>query len=770
MDNKKIYYHGGDLEITEFNYNVDKKNRTNNVAGFYFTDRKEKAQSYGVKLTQVYLKTKNPFILGVSKFDVRMGMQFKKELIIENPHMDKYDDWFDEKVQSIFQYNRLPFTGMDGMAEQRVYQAGGFDSIKDGDEIAVFNSKDIKIISSGIVSENSKNLIKQILRENLLLENKIYPKQIITATLNRINDSSEETINKIVICGLYRSFFGDIQQLKTKEQLDTTFQGWYNTTIEKMLKTKDFTDNKNMAIKYLDAYIKNIKSLGNSATPFSFKNIEKTLVDLVNNNKWVDDNSIKQSQTIYTPNSGDILFESDEIIILNSDTKAKCVTYGHGESWCITKPDENYYNTYRLQYGATPYFVLQKNIQGNDHKVVVMNYNGNYAVADRENSSNHGGPSLAGPWSDIEKKYPNLMGLEKYFQYREVSDEETIYSELIGEFYSDDNLMEYILSSIKGLVVNGSQVTPEDFIRDYAMTQGEITTEQQVGLTDSVKNSLIESGYFTRKEMNFDAFTRQQINRVIRINLNNNIPLHYDFIKDSPIDNDFLEYYDEELILTILQKDDDTDILINNMLTSKKFRPLITSWVLQRIINYSSATDYFADFILNDKQLSSMINSLTLDMFIYKTEEPDKYINIFMGNEELLNKLGSEGIYNMVEESSTPDVVIDFFLNNSSRHTMIKTSNLTDMMNKTNNPLSVINRILSSETLTKKIYRVTILTIMRVTNKNMDLLSKILSNQAVLNNLSEGDIEDIKKYFPKEELAESHRLKLRKLILENLRK
>ena len=80
------------------------------------------------------------------------------------------------------------------------------------------------------------------------------------------------------------------------------------------------------------------------------------------------------------------------VVILDTDTKAKCVRYGQGESWCITKPELNYYNTYRIKYGATPYFVLQKNVEGNEHKISY------YALqkwlcypADRSNTGDRGG-------------------------------------------------------------------------------------------------------------------------------------------------------------------------------------------------------------------------------------------------------------------------------------------------------------------------------------------------------------------------------------------
>jgi len=155
----KIYYHGGDSEITKFSYDVEKKNIIGNVSGFYFTDIKHVALGYGKVLTKVKLKVKNTFIFGITEPNTNMAVQYRKELINENPHIDKYNDWFDDKVQKLFQYKKLPFTGMDGMAEQRVYKAGGFDSVKDGHELCVFDSDNIEIISSKMVNENENKLV-----------------------------------------------------------------------------------------------------------------------------------------------------------------------------------------------------------------------------------------------------------------------------------------------------------------------------------------------------------------------------------------------------------------------------------------------------------------------------------------------------------------------------------------------------------------------------------------------------------------------------------
>jgi hypothetical protein len=238
--------------------------------------------------------------------------------------------------------------------------------------------------------------------------------------------------------------------------------------------------------------------------PFSIKKIERGLVDLVNNNRWINDTEIKAGNTIYNPKNDDVMFENDNIIILNTDTKAKCVMYGQGESWCITKPELNYYNTYRLNYMATPYFVLQKNVQGDEHKFVIMNYgHRGYAIADRSNSGlRSGGVNDAMSWDEIEQQLPNLQGLERYFPYREITDDENRYAELLDKIkdnFVGDDLQEVVDRFCNGLIINGSQVTAGDFIRDLAANKMDFNLEQLKSLRKETMDSLIEVGYFVNK-------------------------------------------------------------------------------------------------------------------------------------------------------------------------------------------------------------------------------------------------------------------------------
>ena len=357
-----------------------------------------------------------------------------------------------------------------------------------------------------------------------LLEDKLYGRKVIDATTNRIGDKSEDTLNKLAIAGLFRDYFGNIQQLKSKEQLDSVFENWYDGVLGEMVKTKDFADNRSNAKRYLDAYIGNVRELGDSARRFSFKKIESGLVDLVNNKKWLESGIVSTRSGIYEPDSEDIVHEDDNILVLDSKTKAKCVKYGSGESWCIGKPELNYYNTYRLSYGATPYHVLQKNVDGNEHKLVIMNYGDRgYSIADRSNSGKrHGGSSAAMSWSGVESEIPNLKGMEKYFPYRNITNEERNYGSVLRRKYTNDNLQRYIEDVSRDLVVNNSNVAPEDFIRDYVANNHTISNSQINSLNDTLKDSLIESGYFlTAGEGQTDLLNDRQLRRIIRLKLEN---------------------------------------------------------------------------------------------------------------------------------------------------------------------------------------------------------------------------------------------------------
>jgi len=515
---------------------------------------------------------------------------------------------------------------------------------------------------------NMKIYIKKLLRESLLSENSLYGRKIIDGVTKKIGDSSDDTLNKIAIAGLYRNVFGNVQQLKSKELLDKVFDGWYNTTIEKMVKTSAFIDNKDLATKYLDAYIENIKTLGNNARPFSYKKIESGLVDLVNNNGWIKDNSIKQGNDIYNPKDDDIVYQDENVIILDTNTKAKCVIYGRDESWCITKPLLNYYNTYRIKYGATPYFVLQKNVEGNEHKLVIMHYKNGYAIADRSNSGDRAGDSRsANPWSYVEQQIPNLKGLEKYFPYREITEDEERYEEIIERTrgYKGDNLQGYIENEINGLVINGSQVTDVDFIRDYAALGFKISDNQLKSLRPEVVNSLIETDYFlTKGSEQTNILTPKQQLRVARIKIQNKKSLTGDELLLLPEKerNGYISNLKSYRIVELLSYSEEPEKVVNILGDKgKQFISNLKTGDMKYLLKNSKEPEKVVN-ILGDKgkQFISNLDSKDIGYLLKNSEEPEKVVNI-LGDKgkQFISNLDSKDMKYLLKNSKEPEKVVN---------------------------------------------------------------------------------------------------------------
>jgi hypothetical protein len=559
-----------------------------------------------------------------------------------------------------------------------------------------------------------KNLIKRLLREGLILkENKLYPDNIITAATNRIGDKSDDTINKLAIAGLYRTVFGDVQQLKSKEQLDTVFNDWYDNTIENLIKTPSFIDNKPLATKYLDAYIKNIKSLGNNAKPFSFKKVEQGLVDVVNNNRWIEDTSIKQGHSIHNPKSEDVVYEDDNIIILDTNTKAKCVMYGQGESWCITKPELNYYNTYRIKYGATPYFVLQKNEPHPEHKLVIMHYKHGYAIADQTNSGNRSGGNQYsnGPWSDIEREIPNLRGLEKYFPYREISNDEIKYDEIVKKTkgYQGDNLQGYIDNVIKGLVINGSQVEAVDFIRDYASEGNKITDGQLKSLRPEVIDSLIETGYFLNYlgQEQIELLSDKQRLRVVRLKMQNNKTLNYGELSRLPKE-EWFNAFKFLSINSIAYFFGDYEGDIDKIVTTypdkiNKFLETLSedyAWKLIYVLRKSKTPqDIFK--ILDNKSkeyLSNLTETQLKDLLIFSYNPSEIFKFLGKNGQEFISSFNLNKITKVLTFSSNPENLLQTFGDVGNNYiSNLSTYDIDEMLKFGFNPEGVFNVIKNSK-------------------------------------------------------------------------
>ena len=347
---------------------------------------------------------------------------------------------------------------------------------------------------------------------NFLNENKLYPANMVNTLTKKLGDSSDETLNKLAIFGLFRqappfNTIKDINQLKSLDELTKLFNEWKEYAVKGLMDADGvLKGNKTATLAFLDAYINNIRSLKDNAKPFSFKGYEQSLIDVVNNNSWIRQNDVTtQTYGIEKPHDSDIMFEDDNILILKGSTKAKCITYGQGYSWCISQTQLNYYNHYRITNGATIYFVLNKKLPKDDVErvCVILRYSGNkYGIADKTNSGKRsGGPEVAGDGFEyVEGELPWLKGMEKYFPESEVTQSERDYEAAVSVRYTDDDLSSYIINKSKELNFNGEEVDPVDFLRDYLIGKN-ISYEQFTSLTEPMKVQLVEMGKKLSDEM-----------------------------------------------------------------------------------------------------------------------------------------------------------------------------------------------------------------------------------------------------------------------------
>ena len=389
---------------------------------------------------------------------------------------------------------------------------------------------------------------------NFLNENKLYPTNIVNNLTKKFGDNSDDTLNKLAIFGLFRqappfNTIKDINQLSSLDQLNDLFDKWKESALQQLVGSRgELKGNKTASTTYLDAYINNIASLGNNAKPFSYKDVEQTLIDVCDNNSWIkQDNVAAQTHGVEKPHDSDIMFEDDNITILKAPSKAKCIMYGKGYTWCISQTNLNYYNHYRIKNGASIYFVLNKKLGKEDKErvCVILRYSGDkYGIADKTNSGQRsGGPEVAGDGFEyVEGELPWLSGMVKYFPENPVTESEREYEAAVSVKYNGDDLGSYIINKSKELNFNGEEIDPVDFLKDY-LHRKNISDEQFVSLTEPMKVQVIEMG--------------KELSDEIIINLSGVLKVRYAVIR---LSNKF-EYY----INLGLYTDEERGRVINNL-------------------------------------------------------------------------------------------------------------------------------------------------------------------------------------------------------------
>ena len=172
----------------------------------------------------------------------------------------------------------------------------------------------------------------------------------------------------------------------------------------------------------------------------------KKLTDFQNYIQWTEAVHAKRDEAQYQSRNKDlkdiditgedkenVLANDEDVLILKGDDEHKCVKYGKGYSFCISRGGGgNMYGNYRLSKASTFYFVFFKNIPKEDERHIM--------VLDRTDSGwewtfgKNQTKVVQGGWDEIIKQFPILSKYEDKFVNKPLTTEEEEYQNKLQKF------------------------------------------------------------------------------------------------------------------------------------------------------------------------------------------------------------------------------------------------------------------------------------------------------------------------------------------------
>ena len=157
----KIMYHGSYNLFNEFNINAEKKERTNNFAGFYFADNKQDVIYYANNgngyIYECFLNIRNPLI---HKWGFNHTPSDKSIKFIEDKYKNKYDEiYLKYKLSNLKSTWWVSF--MTGNDSTDMAIIDGFDGYFDGaHQICAFHPFNIKLSNNTTFDKKNNDIRK----------------------------------------------------------------------------------------------------------------------------------------------------------------------------------------------------------------------------------------------------------------------------------------------------------------------------------------------------------------------------------------------------------------------------------------------------------------------------------------------------------------------------------------------------------------------------------------------------------------------------------
>ncbi len=141
-------------------------------------------------------------------------------------------------------------------------------------------------------------------------------------------------------------------------------------------------------------------------------------------------------------NQDDIIADDENVTIYRGDSQDKCVLYGKGYSFCISRQvGGNMFSNYRLGKESTFYFIYfkKKPKSAVDHIMVLDHTKHGYewTFADNDTKKVNGG------WDEVVGKYPELKKYEKLLVNKKLDDEESEFIKVLKNFSKNPRLENF---------------------------------------------------------------------------------------------------------------------------------------------------------------------------------------------------------------------------------------------------------------------------------------------------------------------------------------
>lgn len=268
-------------------------------------------------------------------------------------------------------------------------------------------------------------------------------------------------------------------------------------------------DQINYYLDKWDRYAKNFPVDKRDITRLSFDEIEQLIDNAVSRAQLKGRGQQKTKQ----PEESKAIYKDNNLIINQGNTKERCIKYGDGFSFCISRNDSsNLFFSYRMRANE-PVFYFVRDLQREKENpndiwrfiVIQVDKNNNYTVTTADNPGDK--PMT---WETIIQHQPKLTNLRHLFKSQPLTPEERADLEKYKlprnlENYNNMDLGEkykYLQFGHK-LTPEQQTITPRKLLEFYATNQSpnDITDETYKTISNSAKRIIIRNKFILRNSL-----------------------------------------------------------------------------------------------------------------------------------------------------------------------------------------------------------------------------------------------------------------------------